>query len=333
MEPMKQYPRVSILIPVYNREKLIVETLDSAVSQTYKNIEVIAVDNKSTDNTFEILKKFARSYPTVKVYQNKENIGPVRNWRRCLEYATGEYIKILWSDDFIHKSFVEKTLAWLVGHDDIGFVCTGVQIFLGDTKQKIRSVYFSEINGIYNTKEFIEKVLLGGEVSVSATHALFRKQDLEKNILISVPNKIGSDFSMHAIGPDALMFLLTAKEYPRFAFINETLAFYRAHSGSISISTNSSRLIILHLLARAYFVENYLSDDALKRRFNARILSFLLRGHGRKSGIGVKSVQDFYLEKNKNEIDYIFMAKLIYKKLSNAFAKRILHKEKIMASF
>ena len=121
--------KVSILIPTYNREKIILETLNSAVNQTYKNIEVIVVDNKSTDNSYKIIKDFAKSHPNVKVYQNDTNIGPVRNWRRCMDYATGEYAKILWSDDLIAPDFIEKTLPWLADNDDIAFVCTGIQYF------------------------------------------------------------------------------------------------------------------------------------------------------------------------------------------------------------
>ena len=104
---------VSILIPTYNREKIILETLNCAVNQTYKNTEVIVVDNKSTDNGFEIIKGFAKSHPNVRVYQNEENIGPVKNWLKCMDYATGEYAKILWSDDLIAPDFIEMTLPYL----------------------------------------------------------------------------------------------------------------------------------------------------------------------------------------------------------------------------
>lgn len=310
---------VSILIPVYNRERIILETLNSAVNQTYKNTEIIVVDNKSTDSTFEILREFTKSHSNVRVYQNKENIGPVRNWRRCLDYATGKYVKILWSDDLISPNFIEETLPFLIDYKNVGFVCTGVQIFSDIPKQE-REIYFTRTGGIYDTSKFVNVVLLGGTVSVSPTHALFRKEDLEKNTLINIPNKIGSDFSMHAIGPDALIFLLTAKDYPRFVFIAKTLAFYRSHSGSISISTNSSKLIILHLLARAYFVENYVSDDNLRKKFNTRMLALLFQ-HGRKSDTGVKSIQDFYFAKNKAGIDYIFLAKLISKKIFKLISK------------
>ena len=91
-------PLVSILIPVYNRERLVKKAIESAINQAYKNIEIIAVDNKSTDKTYEVLTEYSKKYSNIKVYQNKENIGPVRNWKKCLEYSSGEFIKILFSE-------------------------------------------------------------------------------------------------------------------------------------------------------------------------------------------------------------------------------------------
>ncbi|OQX54108.1 MAG: glycosyl transferase [Candidatus Cloacimonas sp. 4484_209] len=319
---MVTFPKVSILIPVYNRDNLIMETLESAVNQTYKNIEVIVVDNKSTDNTFEIVKEFAKLHPNVKVYQNEENIGPVRNWRRCLDYATGEYVKILWSDDLIAPDFIEKTLPYLMDHEDVGFVFTGVEVFFHRTGRKEKIHFFGNTN-IYDTKKYIENSLLGGPVPGSPGSALFRRKDLEENLLLDIPNKFSIDFKMHAIGNDVLIYLLTANKYPKFAFINEKLSFFRAWEGSITLSTNGSFLSMLHLIARAYFVENYLKDNALRKKFNSRIMFFLLRGHGRKSGLGIKTVRDFYFDRNKADIDYIFISKLIADKLFKTFLRKI----------
>lgn len=309
-------PKVSILVPVYNRAKIILETLNSAVNQTYKNIEIIVVDNKSTDNTYEVIKEFARSYPNVKVYQNEENIGPVRNWRKCLDYATGEYAKFLWSDDLIAPTFIEKTLPYLVEHDDVGFVFTGTEIFDDITGQRTKA-YFIGDTGIYYTKKFIEGSLLGGPFPVSPGCALFRKKDIEKNLLIDIPNKIGSDFKMHAIGNDVLIYLLTAKDYPKFAFINETLSFFRSHKDSITISSDILDLAILYNIAKAYFVENYIKDYNLKRKFNAKLMLFLLKHC--KSNIRIKKVQDFYYNDHNINISYFYLGKLIFKKLFFSF--------------
>lgn len=315
-------PKVSILIPVYNRAKIIPETLNSAVNQTYKNIEVIVVDNKSTDNTFNILKKFAKSHPNVKVYQNEENIGPVRNWRRCLDYGTGEYVKILWSDDLIAPTFIEKTLPYLVDCEDVGFVFTGTENFNSETGQRIKA-YFIGNTGIYDTKKFVEGSLLGGPFPVSPGCALFRKKDVEKILVIDIPNKIGSDFKMHAIGNDVLIYLLTAKDYPKFAFVNETLSFFRTHRNSITISLNKFKLTTLYNIAKAYFVENYLTDDKLRKKFNTKLLIFLLR---MGKNVDIRKIQDFYFNEDKVDIDYLFLGKLILGKLFFIFTGCEIHR-------
>jgi len=313
---MNNFQKVSILIPVYNRSEIIMESLNSAVNQTYKNIEVIVVDNKSTDNTFEILKKFGKPYSNVRVYQNEENIGPVRNWKKCLDYATSEYIKILYSDDLIAFDFIEKTMPYLVVDDDVGFVFTGTEIF-NDETGKISRAYIIGDTGLYDTKTFIEGCLLGGSFPVSPGNALFRKKDIENNLILDVPNKIGSDFRTHAIGNDLLIYLLTAKDYPRFAFVNETLSFFRVHANSITISSNAAELATLYNVAKAYFVENYVINEGLRKKFNTRVLvNLLLRGGG---NIRVRKIQDFYLTDDEFGIDYLFLGKLILRKIFSIF--------------
>jgi len=322
---MKNSPKVSIFIPTYNREKIILETLASAVNQTYKNIEIIVVDNKSTDNTFEVIKEFDKSYPNVKVYQNEENIGPVRNWRKCLDYATGEYAKILWSDDLIAPDFIEKTLPYLIDHEDVGFVFTGTEIFNDNTGQRNKAYFIGE-TGIYDTSEYIESALLGKPlpVPVSPGNALFRRKDLEKNLILDLPNKIDSDFAMHAIGNDALIYLLTAKDYPMFAFVNETLASFRAHNGSITISSDSMKLNILYHIAKAHFVENYVDDIKLKKKFNSRLLGICMKNIFMGKYGGVTSVKDFYLKENNTAIDGVYFLLLLIKQA----VKRLLPKRR-----
>ena len=73
-------PLVSVLIPVYNREILVRKTIESAVNQTYDNIEIIVIDNQSTDGTFEVIQEYAERYDNVWCFQNDVNMGPVLNW-------------------------------------------------------------------------------------------------------------------------------------------------------------------------------------------------------------------------------------------------------------
>ena len=74
---MNEYPLVSICIPSFNNEKSISYTIDSILNQTYENIEIILIDNCSTDNTFNVMQKYLDK--NIKIYKNDENIGVVGN--------------------------------------------------------------------------------------------------------------------------------------------------------------------------------------------------------------------------------------------------------------
>lgn len=310
-------PKVSILIPVFNRDSLITETLNSAINQTYSNTEIIVVDNKSEDKTFDILKKFSKKYLNIKVYQNKKNIGPVKNWRKCIDYATGEYTKILWSDDLIDKTFIEKTLPYLIGNKDVGFVFTGTENF---SEKERKKAYFIGETGVYDSRIFIEGSLLGGPFPVSPGNAIFRLKDLKKNLIIDIPNKFGIDFKMYGMGNDVLIFLLTAKDYPKFAFINEILSFFRYHADSISIYEDRFKSALRYRVAKAYFIENYVMGERIKRKFNSILLGVYFKEIFMKKK-GLNFLKSFYINENNVYFDIIFFAKKLISKVFSLIAK------------
>lgn len=279
---------VSILIPVYNRKSLISETLDSALNQTYSNIEVVIVDNASNDGTWELLQKYAQKDQRIKLFRNESNIGPVKNWMRCIEEATGFYGKILWSDDLIEPTYLEKTLPLFF--EDVGFVYTGVNIFKEDPL-KGKKRYFLGKTGLYPVDTYIQKVLYDKNAPFSPGCAIFRLNDLRSGLLIDVPNSIKSDFSMHAIGNDLLIFLLTTVKYKSFGFVSESLSFFRAHDGSISSSSESGKLPLHYALAKAYFVEKYLPE---RRNCFASFVCLLLWEYRNSKTFGMNCLNDFF---------------------------------------
>jgi len=271
-------PLVSILLPVYNREGLVKRTIESAINQTYKNIEIIVVDNKSTDRTYEVLKDYAEKNAKVKVYQNEENLGPVRNWKKCLEYSSGEFIKILFSDDWIEETFVEKCMEILLAHDEVGFVFSGTEIFYEGTGQKVEA-YVNGNTGVYNTKRFIERSLLGGPFPVSPGCALFRRLDVENNLVLEISNDLGLDFKKLGAGNDLLLFLLTASKYQYFGYISELLSHFGAHDDSITISNDLS---LYYWTAKKYFVDNFIEEDNnLKRSFYSKLWLVDIKNKGK----------------------------------------------------
>lgn len=306
---------ISILIPVYNREAIISETLDSALAQTYSNVEIVIVDNASTDGTWEIVKQYAVRDSRVRIFRNESNVGPVRNWKRCIEEAKGVYGKILWSDDLISADFLEKTLPFM--QEDVAFVFTSVRVFT-DSPDIGVDVYSIGESGLYDSNDFIEGDIYAKGYPVSPGCALFRLDDLKKNLLLHIPNSIGSDFSMHAIGSDLLMFLLTAHSYKRFAFVNQTLSFFRSHNGSISVMSKSCKLPLHYDLARAFFVESYRSD--LITALNGRLYINLLRFPDSKD-YGVKTIGDYYTKNRVRRPSITGLLRLGFNELLKRLAK------------
>ena len=101
-----ELPLVTIGIPTYNRSKYLKEALESALNQTYPNIEIIVSDNASTDDTQEMMKQYI-SNPKVKYFRQKENIGIPGNWNTCLNMSNGKYFLLLNDDDILEKEAIE----------------------------------------------------------------------------------------------------------------------------------------------------------------------------------------------------------------------------------
>lgn len=99
-------PKVSVLIPIYNVEKYLRECLDSVIGQTLKDIEIICLNDGSTDSCAEILKEYKAKDERIKVI-NKENSGYGASMNIGLNLATGEYVGIVESDDFVDKTMFE----------------------------------------------------------------------------------------------------------------------------------------------------------------------------------------------------------------------------------
>ena len=105
-------PKVSIIVPCYNSEKWIEQALVSALSQTYSNMEVIFVDNESTDNSVAVAEKVKEEFPSL-IMSSAENIYP-HCWdeprTKGFELMTGDYVLVMGADDFLHKDFITNSM-------------------------------------------------------------------------------------------------------------------------------------------------------------------------------------------------------------------------------
>lgn len=172
---------VSIIIPVYNVENFLNDCLESVLNQTYNNVEVIAVDDGSTDNSPNILNKYARKYPNLKVYLQHINQGQGVARNIGLEKSEGDYILFVDSDDYIELDTV-KYLVEVMEETNVDFVRFNATSFSsGGEIIKEESYRFSQYlteKKVYS-KENYKKIYLS--FMPSPVLYIFNKDLLSKN--------------------------------------------------------------------------------------------------------------------------------------------------------
>lgn len=123
---MEKIPKVSIIVPIYNTKKYLKNCLDSILNQTYKNLEIILVDDGSTDNSGKIADDYAKKDKRVKVIHQK-NAGQSTARNNGLKKATGDYISFIDSDDSVAKTFIKKLLTPYLNDTNVSLTVCGLR--------------------------------------------------------------------------------------------------------------------------------------------------------------------------------------------------------------
>ena len=118
---MKHAPIVSVLMTAYNREEYIAEAIESVLNSSFKDFELIIVDDCSTDNTLSIAKAFETRDDRIKVYLNEKNLGDYNNRNKAASYAQGKYLKYLDADDLIYSHGLEVMINSIEKFPDAAF--------------------------------------------------------------------------------------------------------------------------------------------------------------------------------------------------------------------
>lgn len=172
--------KISVCVPVYNGDRFIRETIDCILNQTFKDFELIIVDNRSTDKTVEIIKSFTDK--RIKFFQNETNIGLIPNWNMAMSKAIGEYIKIVPADDVIYPDNLMR-LAEVLDNDPgkkTALVCSRKNV-IDDRGRKLLSRGFSKREKVVSGLDAISKnIRSGGNIIGEAGAVLFRREILHK---------------------------------------------------------------------------------------------------------------------------------------------------------
>ena len=154
-------PKVSVIIPVHNREKTIIRSIESVLNQNYSNLELIIIDDYSTDNTVKIIKRYIKDKPNIELIRNKKKLGVSKSRNKGILNSTGEYIAFLDSDDTWEKNHLSSSICCMKEENvEIAYsfwyrdVNGNVSSIKDNTSLMEKIITFSENGNNKNTKEY-----------------------------------------------------------------------------------------------------------------------------------------------------------------------------------
>lgn len=278
------HSKVTIAIPTLNRAEYLRIALDSALAQSYSNLEIVVSNNACTDQTANVLKSVSDS--RLHVLEQKTKVGMMENWNACLEAASGKYFLLLSDDDVLEPTAIEEMVDAFEESESrgekIGIVyCRGTLI---DGEGKILDVG-KQAPAFEHAKELILG-FLEGERYLWPCAILFRKDDLAP----------GYDVRF-SLGADAVQWMRAVIAYGAARFVDQRLTRYRVHlnaSASTHVDTWCKENIALgefaiHELGASARAGDDASLEIRKavQRFNIRITSDIinqsLRGNKSKA--------------------------------------------------
>lgn len=236
---MKYHKLITVIVPVYNSSKYLRNCLDSIINQTYKNLEILIINDGSTDNSNFIINKYRKKDERFKVVTQK-NYGYGYTINRGIMIANGFFVSIVESDDFIHKEYFETLIKYFDNKTDV------VRCNFYDYFDK----YYYLVNKSYKNFFLLNKDIISPNfkphlfpdfmtLQPSIWNYVYKKDFLIKNNikLTETPGATFQDLSFHSK-------LLLSN--PSIKYIDEALYYYRQHEDQ-SIKNNSSSFYIFNI--------------------------------------------------------------------------------------
>ncbi|MEC1072263.1 glycosyltransferase [Priestia megaterium] len=256
--------KLSIIVPVYNLEKFVGRCLESILCQVNDEVEIIIIDDGSTDNSGTIIDEYAQKHSNIRVtHKSNEGISKTRN--KGLVQAKGEYVLFVDSDDYIAGNMVKTMLNQAINKNADIVISKAVNEWSDQTKEDMFTKDFDEsevINGMEAVKRF-----WAGEINGHPWNKLIRRELMvNNNIVFPEDKKIYED------APTLFKLYLKAN---RIAFVNQNLYYYVQHPGSVTKKPKFSMLYDHVDMIRA--IEGSVDKRYCKKDFKKEYQYFLLK--------------------------------------------------------
>jgi len=220
-ETQHQTPLVSVIVPSYNHASYIEECILSIVNQTYKNIEIIVVDDGSRDRSREILEELQKRWGFRLEFQTNQGLSKTLN--KTLRSAKGKYINCVASDDFMELDKIERQVAYLENHPECSLVFGNVRMV--DAQSRIMEG-LTVIDPVRDPIESVKFESLLERNCIPAASEMFTKEIWEKCGGFN-ENTVVEDFD----------FCLKVAYKSKIAYIDECFANYRWHGQNVTVHT------------------------------------------------------------------------------------------------
>ena len=239
---------ISVIVPIYNAENYLDRCISSIVNQTYKNLEIILINDGSIDNSLEICEKWKEKDERI-ILINKENTGVSDTRNKGLDIATGKYISFVDGDDYIEIDMMEKLIKKIKNENSKLIIC-GYNYIL---KNNINSEVFENFKE-FNKNEYLKNAF---KMDQRVWNKLFVRDIING---LRFEKKI-------SIGEDTLFLYNYLDKIDKISFIREKLYNYnQLNINSLTYNCMASKCITL--IKARYFISNILSKYNIQERYN-----------------------------------------------------------------
>lgn len=310
MAKQNTIPKVSILVPIFNVEKYLKQCLDSVVNQTLKDIEIICINDGSTDSSPEIINSYAKNDPRV-VVLNKTNSGYGDSMNKGIEKATGEYIGIVESDDWVDVDMFEN-LYNLASKNDVDVVKSNFYFYsgLGDTNKKFALVTAADANKVINPIETTSVFFPQAAIWTG----LYKKSFLKKNNIGFLPTP---GASYQDTGFNFKVWASAKKAY----LTNEAYLHYRIDNDNSSVKSKGKIFAVVDELTDMYrFAKETKHFDQLKPILFQRKYEIYMWNYGRlTSGAAREFITHVSKELKEDQKNGLYDTSLLTRKEKTLF--------------
>ena len=251
-------PLVSVLICAYNTEKYIEEAVKAVLKQTYSNLEIIIVNDGSTDSTLDILTNLALQDSRIKIINNEYNKGFINSLNIGIQHTNSEYIARTDADDITDKHWIEKIMGELLSNNDIIAMGSYVSILSESNSGKVGKHY--KTGDVWKTPlthhEIVEKMLFKNPIH-NNTMIVRSKVFKEHNLRFDLGYKHAEDYK----------FWFEVSKLGKLANYPEVLAYYRLHELQTSSLYNIEQVNTEKKIRRE-IISHYLNDMKIPNSIN-----------------------------------------------------------------